>query len=71
MFEQPPLSAFGRQNNSRDMPIKSKVPSPPPIHPKWVIKGMSNCGKSCTACSYVEVEKTIRIEENNVWKIEK
>ena len=71
MFEEPPLTAFRRQNNLRDMLIKSKVPPPPPIHPKRVVKGMSKCGKACTACSYVEVGKTIKIEENNLWKIEK
>ena len=32
---------------------------------------MSKCGKACTACAYVEVGKTIRKEENNIWKIEK
>ena len=32
---------------------------------------MYECGKACTACAYVEVGKTIRKEENNIWKVEK
>ena len=71
VFEQPPLTAYRRQNNLRDMLIKSKVPPPQSIHPKRVVKGMAKCGKTCTACAYVEVGKTIKIAENKIWKIEK
>ena len=33
VFDKPPLTAFRRQNNLRDILVKSKVPpSPPHIH---------------------------------------
>ena len=45
VFVEPPLTAYRRQNNLRDMLIKSKVPPPPPIHPRREIKGWQSVGK--------------------------
>ena len=71
VFVEPPLTAYRRQNNLRDMLIKSKVPPLPPLHPRRVIKGMAKCGEACTACPFVKEGKNIRIDENNIWKIER
>ena len=71
VFEQPPLTAFRRQNNLRDMLIKSKIPPPIPPHPRREMKGMSTCGKACTACPYVLKGKTVTINKKTEWKTEK
>ena len=52
-FEQPPLTAFRRQTNLRDLLIKSKVPPPTKPYPQRNIRGMTRCAKSCTACPYI------------------
>ena len=52
-FSQPPLTAFKRQTNLRDLLIKSKVPPPPKKYPERHIKGMVKCGRPCTACAYI------------------
>ena len=71
VFVEPPLTAYRRQNNLRDMLIKSKVPPPPPIHPRRVVKGMTKCAKNCTACPFVLKGKAIKIDKKNTWKIER
>ena len=68
-FKQPPLTAFRRQRNLRDILIKSKVPSPRPLHPKRPIKGMAPCNKPYPACPYVERGKEVKIDEERAWKI--
>ena len=69
VFVEPPLTAYRRQNNLRDMLIRSKVPPLPPLHPRRVIKGMAKCGQSCSACPYVKSGREIRINEKETWKI--
>ena len=71
VFEQPPLTAFRRQNNLRDMLIKSRVPAPTPLHPSRYIKGMSKCGRACPACPFVLEGKDVKLEDKSSWKIEK
>ena len=71
VFEQPPLTAFRRQNNLRDMLIKSKIPAPIPTHPRRDMKGMGTCGKACTACHYAQKRKTVKINKKTEWKIER
>ena len=71
VFKEPPLTAYRRQTNLRDMLIKSKVPPPPPIHPRREMKGMSKCGNSCTACTFVKEGKVVKINQENIWKIER
>ena len=71
VFVEPPLTAYRRQYNLRDMLIKSKVPPPPPLHPRRVIKGMAKCGKACTACPFNMEGRNIKIDKEHVWKIER
>ena len=71
VFEKPPLTAFRRQNNLRDMLIKSKVPPPLSLHPIREVKGMTKCGRACTACPFVKIGKTLKIEKNCEWRIER
>ena len=71
VFKQPPLTAFRRQNNLRDMLVKSKVPPPAPLHPSRQLKGLSKCGKAYPACPFVREGKEIKLEDRTIWTIEK
>ena len=71
VFPEPPLTAFRRQKNIRDMLIKSKVPTAPKIHPERKLKGMVKCVKSCTACPFINVRKEVKIDNVSKWKINK
>ena len=71
VFEEPPLTAFRRQNNLRDMLIKSKVPPPPSPYPQRETKGMARCGNSCPSCPYVLPGKTVKIDIERQWRIDK
>ena len=62
-FSQPPMTAFRRQTNMRDLLIKSKIPPPIPPYSKRNIKGMTNCGKSCPTCPYIKLVKNIKIDK--------
>ena len=41
VFPQPPLTAFERQRNLRDILIRAKVPPPPEHYSKRILRGMS------------------------------
>ena len=64
-FAQPPLIAFKRQSNIRDGLIKSKIPPKPKPYPERQRKGMSKCGKNCTACSFIIQGEEVRIDAYN------
>ena len=68
VFEHPPLTVFRRQRNIRDHLIRAKVPSDPKPYPERIQRGMRNCGKNCTACPYIKVAKSLRINQDE-WKI--
>ena len=70
-FPQPPLIAFKRQSNIRDFLIKSKIPPPPKPYPERIKKGMSRCGKSCTACPYIIQGSEVKIDDTSVWHIDR
>ena len=71
VFKQPPIIAYRRQRNLKDILIKSKVPSPIPRYPQREVKGMTKCGKMCSACPYINTGSEIRIDKGNTWKITK
>ena len=58
----PPLTAYRRQTNLRDLLVKAKIPPPMRPYPHRKKQGMSNCGKSCTA--YIEKGKEVKINQN-------
>ena len=68
-FVKQPLTAYRRQNNLRNFLIKSKVAPPPPTHPKRNLSGMNTCGKSCTACPYVQKGRYLKIDGQKTWEI--
>ena len=70
-FSQPPLTAFRRQTNIRDFLIKSKIAPPPKQYPGRNNRGMANCGKTCTACPYIQYRKEIKVDSKSTWKIMK
>ena len=66
---EPPMTAFRKQNNIKSMFIKSKVPEPQKLHPERKINGMVQCGKACPACPFVKTGKTVKIDKNITWKL--
>ena len=70
-FKRPPLTAFRRQTNLRDLLIKPKIPPPPRPYPERIVKGMKKCAKSCTACPFIQETKEVKIDSKNTWKINK
>ena len=70
-FKKPPMIAFRKQPNLRNLFIKSKITPPPDPYPRRERKGMKSCGKMCTACPYIHETKEIKIHNQKPWKIEK
>ena len=71
VFPEPPLTAFRRQKNLRDLLIRARVPPPPKSHEQRRNRGMSLCGRACTAWPYVKPGRQIRLSENKYWEINK
>ena len=67
VFPDPPLTAFRRQSNLRNLLIRAKVPTRPRPYPERKTKGMVKCGKQCTACPYIKEEKVVPINKNTKW----
>ena len=71
VFKEPPLTAFKRQTNIRDLLIKSKLPDSLKKNEPRNIKGMTKCGQTCAACPYIKVGKQIKLKDNKQWTINK
>ena len=71
VFKEPPMTAYRRQNNLRDILIKAKVPPAPARYPSRKLKGMNRCGKNCTACPYISTVKEVKVNHNETWHINK
>ena len=71
VFSEPPMTAYRRQNNLRDILIKAKVPPAPNRYPQRQNKGMSRCGKDCTTCPYVKTGKTVKVNHKETWHLNK
>lgn len=70
VFKQPPLTAYKKQQNIRGHLIRAKVPQKQGRHQRRYLKGMTKCGKNCTACPYVREGKALQINDVT-WKINK
>ena len=71
VFKQPPLIAYRRQRNLKDILIKSKVPPPIPRYPQREVRGMAKCGKACPSCPFISTGSEIKMNQGNTWKITK
>ena len=67
VFRRPPLVAFKKQKNLRQLLIRAKVPQKQ-SYPKRKLNGMRKCGEACTACPYMKEGKRIKINGID-WKI--
>jgi hypothetical protein len=67
VFPQPPLTAFKRQNNIRNYIIRSKLQVPIKQYTTRKIKGMTKCGKACTACPFILEGKYMKIDKQTKW----
>lgn len=69
VFPQPPLTAFKRQKNLRDILVRAKVPEPQRKHEQRTLRGMSKCGSNCTACPYIKTGNKVKVTKNKYWNI--
>ena len=71
VFPQPPLIAFRRQKNLKDVLVRAKIPKEPGLHQPRQQKGMKKCTRACTACPFINQTKKVRISESEYWNINK
>ena len=64
VFPEPPLTAFKRQKNIRDMIIRAKVPEARRYEQR-IKRGMNKCGKQCPACPFIKCGKKSKSEQQN------
>ena len=69
VFPEPPLTAFRKQRNIRDILIKAKLPVPAKPYPTRQVNGMVKCGKACTACPFILEGKTVTINSGKNWQL--
>ena len=70
VFPQPPLLAYRRQKNIRDLLVQAKVSTKNKQRSKRQLNGMKNCGKQCPTCPYVQQGKIV-LGNSFVWNIRK
>ena len=69
VFKEPPLVAFKKQKNLKDLLIRAKVPGPIKERSKKKLKGMFKCNQEkCTSCPYIKEGKTIKINKTTTWQ---
>ena len=67
VFPKPPMTAYKRQKNIKDILIRSKINSRGKIN-KRTVKGMKTCGKQCSICPFIHEKKKISFN-NFTWNI--
>ena len=66
VFEEPPLVAFKRNQNLKELLIRAKV-MPNRMKKRRKLRGMKKCGK-CVVCSFIKEGKSIKNKES-LWTI--
>ena len=69
VFPKPPIVAFKRPRNIRDIIIKPKLPKCR-SRPTRQIKGMQTCPKNFAACPFVKKIKSVHYKQLE-WKLRK
>ena len=64
IFPLPPLVAYKRPPNIKDILIRAKIPDSPPPREKRKIVGMKKCSK-CPICPFVQVGQTVSASKTN------
>ena len=62
VFPEPPLLAYKRQKNLKDICIRARIPKIQPKFKKRNCKGMKKCMKQCPICPFVCEGKNIKTE---------
>jgi hypothetical protein len=68
-FPEPPLTAFKRPRNIKELLIRAKVPPPLDLRQKRELKGMVKCSNNCSACPYVKQGRNVKINKRSTWRI--
>ena len=58
VLPRPPLTAFKRQANIKNILIRAKIADPPRIHKERSFEGMFKCGKACSTYPFIQSTKT-------------
>ena len=66
VFPRPPIIAYRRQPNLRNLLVRAKVPKN--SENKRKIKGMTKCGKSCPECPFIKEGKSVKIYQKE-WRL--
>ena len=70
VYPKPPLTAYKRQRNIRNVLIRAKVFTRNGQRVKRSITGMKKCNKPCSICPFVLEGKNIKTKNNSfTWKI--
>ena len=64
VFPRPPITAYKRQPNLRNLLVRAKVPKNG-IN-KRKTKGMSKCGNGCPACPFIKEGKNLKINKKRM-----
>ena len=71
VFPHPPMMAYKRQRNLKDILIQAKVPETQ-RNPKRTLKGMNKCHKVyCNICPFVKERKSFKMNTKQIWNINK
>ena len=66
VFPRPPITAYKRQPNIRNLLVRAKVPKNGNTTRK--LKGMSKCGNGCPACPFIREGKVVKINQKE-WQL--
>ena len=61
VFKRPPLIAFKRQQNLRELLVRARVARKETPYPTRQQRGMKKCGTACTACPHILEAKSVKI----------
>ena len=66
IFKDPPLIAYKRPKNLKDILIRARIPPPQSSRPKRIKTGMTKCNKPCSICPYIKTQTKVKSSTNNV-----
>ena len=64
IFKDPPLIAYKRPKNLKDILIRARIPPPQSSRPKRIKTGMSKCNKPCSICPYIRKQNIVKSSTN-------
>ena len=63
-YPKPPLTAYSKPKNLRQILIRAKLPPPAANRPRRILPGMKKCGKMCPICPFVKEGKSVKAKHS-------